>query len=338
MAIFSPPEFPPFKPARGLRSGHLQTLFSRAVQPHLPVIFQRRRLDTPDGDFLDLDFPEIPGFLPPPDAPLVLLLHGLEGSARARYGVETYIQLARSGCRAVGMNFRSCSGEMNRTARFYHAGATADVKYIYAWLETEFPGVPKGMIGFSLGANILLKLLGEWGTAAPASLRGAAAVSPPFDLLRNSFKMMRGLNRLYSAFFLRELFGKVRLKADLLAERVDLARVYSARSIREFDDLLTAPLNGFAGADDYYYRNSSRHFLPQITMPTLLIRALDDPLFEIDDIPHDIIGRNPHLLPLLSAHGGHVAFIHGRPGAYGRWAETQAARFFSALLRPNPAP
>lgn len=231
------------------------------------IVFQRRRIDTPDGDFLDLDFPEVAGHLPAKDAPIVLLLHGLEGNARRSYACETYQHLARLGIRSVGLNYRSCSGEINRTARFYHSGATDDVALALAALAEWFPHSKRGLIGFSLGANLTLKFVGEQGANGQGWVDTAVAVSPPFDMAKSSDLLARGFNRLYVQYFLQTLRPKIRAKADLLEPVIDVEKLLAARTFREFDDAGTAPLGGFRDADDYYDKCSTAQFLPAIRFP-----------------------------------------------------------------------
>src|SRR5688572_16434747 len=151
-----------FRPAWWLPGPHAQTIAGRLLRRFALPRFERERVDLPDGDFVDLDFPAFAG---PPEAPVVLVTHGLEGSARRGYAINTYRELAMRGMRAVGLNFRSCSGEPNRNARFYHSGDTADALFVLRLLAERYPGVPRGAIGFSLGGNVLLKLLGELGDA-----------------------------------------------------------------------------------------------------------------------------------------------------------------------------
>lgn len=328
----------PFQPARAWANPHVQTALVNRLRPTDGVRFSRVRLNTPDGDFINLDFADVEGVplsgMHPQSAPLVLLLHGLEGSARRGYACETYRQLARRGIRAVGMNFRSCGGEINRTARLYHAGATDDVALVVNWLERLYPGVPKGLVGFSLGANVALKYLGEQGDATP--LAAAAAVSPPFDMLAGAGVMEQGSGRVYARRFLRDLQRKTLRHARLLGERVDLARVMAARTLRDFDDAVTAPLHGFRDAIDYYERCSSGRFLPAIRVPTLLLRALDDPFFAVD-VPETAVANNPALISGITPQGGHVAFGVGPvPWRFSYWAERQAARFLATFLRTNP--
>jgi hypothetical protein len=296
------------------------------------IIFQRRRIDTPDGDFIDLDFPEVAGVLPPKDAPIVLLLHGLEGNARRSYACETYHRLARLGIRSVGMNYRSCSGEINRTARFYHSGATDDVALVIARLAEWFPSSRRGLIGFSLGANLALKFVGEQGIEGSSWVDTAVAVSPPFDMAKSSDLLTHGFNRLYVHYFLQTLRPKIRVKAALLEPLADVEKMLAARTFRDFDNVGTAPLGGFRDADDYYQKCSTAQFLPHIHVPTLVLRALDDPLFAPDDVPYELIEANPCLTAGITPQGGHMGFVAGQPGQFNCWAEQEATRFLAAHL------
>lgn len=322
-----------FTPSWGLHNPHIQSILANGLRPQNGVVFRRQRLDTPDGDFVDLDFADVIGADWADlgdDAPIVLLLHGLEGSARRGYAHETYKQLAARGIRAVGLNFRSCSGEMNRTAHLYHAGATDDVALVMDWLENYFPGASKGLIGFSLGGNVLLKYLGERGEAVRERAATAVAVSPPFDMVAGSQAFNHGPGRLYAHLFLRTLKEKTRAHASLLAGKIDVERVLRAQSVAEFDDALTAPLHGFRDAQDYYIQCGSGRFLSGIGVPTLLLRALDDPFFG-DDLGLVAQATNPCLVPGFTAHGGHVGFLESL-NSRRFWAERQAARFLAHYL------
>ncbi len=310
----------------------MQTVFGRMMRRKSGIVFQRRRIETPDGDFIDLDFPEVAGCLLPKAAPIVLLLHGLEGNARRSYACETYHRLARLGIRSVGMNYRSCSGEINRTARFYHSGATDDVALVLARLADWFPDSRRGLIGFSLGANLTLKFVGEQGMGKDAWVETAVAVSPPFDMAKSSDLLGHGINRLYVHYFLATLRPKIRAKAALLEPLVDVEKLLSARTFRDFDNAGTAPLNGFHDADDYYEQCSTAQFLPRIRVPTLLLRALDDPLYAPDDVPYDTIQANPCLTAGITTQGGHMGFVEGQPGQFNCWAEQEATRFLAAHL------
>jgi hypothetical protein len=324
----------PFVPAAGFRNAHAQTVAGGLLRRHNGVSFSRVRLDTPDGDFVDVDLAEVNGRSPfntPSHTPIVLLLHGLEGSARRGYACETYRQLAQQGIRAVGLNYRSCSGEMNKTTRFYHAGATDDVDLVTNWLAKSFPDAPIGLVGFSLGANLLLKYLGECGKNSLVS--AAVAVSPPFDLALGAKALANGNGRIYVPRFIKSLREKVMAKQAQLAPLVDVSRIHQVRTLHQFDDWFTAPLHGFQNADDYYRQNSSAQYMPAIATPTLLLRADDDPFFDQCDIPYQVINQNPYLLAGFSPHGGHVGFMGGHwPLAPVWWAERQAARFMAHFL------
>ncbi len=325
-------ELAPFVPSKWLPGGHTQTVFGRMMRRKFGIIFQRRRLETPDGDFIDLDFPEVAGYLLPDNAPMVLLLHGLEGNARRSYARETYYRLAQLGIRSVGMNYRSCSGEINRVARFYHSGATDDVELALQTLAEWFPHSKRGLIGFSLGANLTLKFVGERGAEARDWVDTAVAISPPFDMKKSSDLLARGIARLYVRYFLHSLRPKVRAKAELLRPLVDVEKLLAARTFREFDECGTAPLGGFHDADDYYAQCSTAQFLPAIRVPTLVLRALDDPLFASDDVPYDVFTANPYLTAGITPKGGHMGFIAGYPRAFTCWAEQEAARFLAVKL------
>ncbi len=328
----------PFRPAWWLPGPHAQTIAGRYVRPPHGVHYRRERIETPDGDFLDLDFATVDGAPAPADgAPLCLVVHGLEGSAGSSYVLETCRALAQHGIRAVAMNFRSCSGELNRTARFYHAGDTVDLAFVLDRLAARNPSVTLLGVGFSLGANQLLKYLGEQGDAS--RVRAAVAVSVPYDLGRGADKLWASfMGRAYTRHFVGRLVGKYRHKREatgglLPGPELEVERILRSRSFREFDDALTARLHGFRDADDYYTTSSSARFLHAVRVPTLLVQALDDPFVDEAALPQDAIDGNPCLLRAFVPHGGHVGFIAGPPHRPWFWAEREAARFLAAQVR-----
>lgn len=323
----------PFVPAGWLPGAHAQTVAGRYLRPKTGVRYRRERIDTPDGDFVDLDFAFVPGAADPPaeDSPIALVVHGLEGSTNSGYVRETCRRLWDRGIRAVALNFRSCSGEPNRLARFYHAGDTGDVAHVLDLLAERNPGVPLAAVGFSLGANVLLKYLGERGDAA--RVRAAAGVSIPFDLSAGADHLWSTpMGRVYTGIFVRSLQARFRQKQHLIGDACDAGRVLSARSFREFDDAATARLHGFTGVDDYYGRSSCAQFLPRIRVPTLIVHAEDDPFVPADAIPREALRANPCLTAAITTHGGHVGFIAGPPWRPAFWAEAEAARFLSVCL------
>lgn len=294
---------------------------------------RRERVTTPDGDFLDLDWvvdrhggTASSG----PHRAVVVVLHGLEGSARSGYALEAYRQLSARRIEAVGLNFRSCSGELNRGQRLYHSGETEDLRFVVRLLRARFPSAPIGALGFSLGGNVLLKYLGEEGEQG--EVRAAAAVSVPYDLAAGAAHMERGLARVYVWRLLRSLQRKVRARAQDLGDRVDVPRALRARTFWEFDDAATAPLHGFRDADDYYARSSSAGFLARVTVPTLLIHADDDPFLPAAAIPRSSVDANPCLAGVFTRWGGHVGFVAGSPWSRCYWAESRGAQFLAGQL------
>ncbi len=270
---------------------------------------------------------------PAPDgaAPILLVLHGLEGSTRSHYVGGLLDGARRRGWRGVALNFRSCSGELNRLPRFYHSGDTGDLDAVVALLAARHPGTPLGAVGVSLGGNVLLKWLGEMGAAAP--LRAAAAISVPFDLAACARVLDRGWPRLlYTSNFMRSLRAKVRAKARAYPGFVDVAAALRARTFAEYDEIVTAPLGGFTGAGDYWTRSSSGPYLARIRLPTMVINARDDPFVPAGTLP-DPAALPPYVTVDFPARGGHAAFIDGRwPWRAGSWAERRALEFVGARI------
>jgi hypothetical protein len=334
-------------PAWWLPGPHCQTVGARWTRPRGGAWLTRERIDLPDGDFLDLDWPASPASADPSRA-VVVVLHGLEGSARSGYALETYRQLGRHGLAAVGLNFRSCSGELNRGRRLYHSGETEDLRYVLALLRRQYPGARIGAVGFSVGGNVLLKYLGEEGQKGQIGQEGqrvpggpvdaAVAVSVPYDLAASAEFTEHGVARLYVHRLLRSLRAKVRARQAELGARIDARRALAARTFREFDDAATAPLHGFRDADDYYARSSSAAFLHSIAAETLLIHADDDPFLPPSVIPRDAVAANPSLRSAFVRRGGHVGFVSGPPWRRRYWAESRAAGFLAdRLVLPRAA-
>lgn len=282
--------------------------------------YRRERLETPDGDFLDLDWigDGRPAQALPrtasdrrDDSPLVVLFHGLEGSSASHYARALMHAVAERGWRGVVVHFRGCSGEPNRLARAYHSGDSAEIAWVLDTLGRRHARLCA--VGVSLGGNALLKYLGEYG--AQARPLAAAAVSVPYDLAAANRMLSRGIGRLYARHFLRSLIPCSLNKAQRFPDHPgytapDLIR--AARTLRDFDSAVTAPLHGFRDADDYYTRSSSAQYLPGIAVPTLLLHAANDPFLPAAAIPAP--GRLPACMRLeVSPHGGHVGFVSGGP-------------------------
>ncbi len=318
----------PFKPAWWFPGPHAQTLGARLLRPKRGLPSRRERWTTVDDDFLDLEFVEGPGLR---DDALVVLLHGLEGSTGSGYMLELARRLAGNGVASVGLNFRSCSGELNRGRRLYHSGETSDLGWVVDRLREQKPGRRLAAVGVSLGGNVLLKYLGERGSSA--ALTAAAAWSVPFDLAAGARFMERGFARHYVGRLLRSLKAKVRAREPEIGRFLDLDGTLKARTFWEFDDAATAPLHGFAGAADYYHRSSSAGFIAAISVPTLIVHSRDDPFLPADAIPEAAMEANPAVTPLISNRGGHVGFVAGGvPFAPFFWAEDRIARWLADRL------
>jgi predicted alpha/beta-fold hydrolase len=319
----------PFTPARWASSPHAQTLGARVLRSGTVPPLSRRRWDTPDDDFLDLDVGSVPG----EERGVVLVIHGLEGSSRRRYVLSACRELLDRGIIPVALNLRGCSGEPNRRPRMYHSGETGDLAFVLGRLREAYPGRALGAWGFSLGGNALLKLLGELSDGGGALLDAAVAVSVPFDLAAGSAFLERSfMGGLYTRYFLRSLKRKVRVKAALLADVIDTDRALKARTLREFDDVATAPLHGFRSAEHYYGMASSGRYLEGVRVPTLVVHSVDDPFLPSEAIPRSALRANPSLRTQLTRRGGHVGFLEGTPLRPRFWAEAEGARFLAERL------
>lgn len=308
-----------FKPAWWLPEGHTQTLW-RKLTAKDTVLHRRERLELADGDFIDIDWCEgfsVNGQQPEASSGIVVLIHGLGGCSSSPYIIALQNCLAGKGKRSVAMNFRGCSGEPNNLARAYHSGVSEDLNEVFIKLRTAFPDEEFMFVGYSLGANVLLKWLGE--REHDHQITKAVAVSTPFRLDECSKAMLRGTSRFYGSYFVNFLRNEFNSKMDdftkrglgkqskILASLGDLDRI---NSLWEFDDLVTAPLHGFKNADDYYDKSSSAQFLGQINTDTLLIQSKNDPLIPASALP-SAQSLSPCVKMELSGKGGHVGFISG---------------------------
>ena len=316
-----------FDPPWWLPGGHAQTIWPLARSGALPA-YHRERLDTPDGDFIDLDW--LPDAADGVDAPLLVLLHGLEGSSRSHYARSLMRAAEARGWRGVVVHFRGCSGEPNRLARAYHSGDTAEIDWILRQLAPRAGAAPLFAAGVSLGGNALLKWLGEHEGDAAARVAGAAAVCPPLDLTLSGHALGHGFNRLYTRHFLTTLKRKALVKLARHPALFDAARMRTATTLYEFDELYTGPVHGFAGAGDYWRRASSKPWLGGIRVPTLLLCAANDPFVPPAAMPgaHELSPRVQFECP---AAGGHVGFLTGRCPGHLDWLPARLLRHFERL-------
>ena len=295
---------------------------------------------TPDDDTLELRRLDRPAGAPA-STPHLVFLHGLEGGVHSHYVANLFAEAAHRRWSADLVIFRGCAGEVNRARRFYHSGETSDFDFALRRIVAERPDAPIGLAGVSLGGNVLLKWLGErTNDEIPASVRGAVAVSVPFDLARGCRYLSRGFSHVYERFFLRSLVAKARQKLVRHPDLFDSAALDRVRTLWEFDDVVTAPVHGFRDALDYYTQSSSIHYLSRVRVPTLLLSAVDDPFLPPDvlDEVRSIARANPSLEVEFVRRGGHVGFVSGRvPWRQVYYAEWRVGDFLArqfADVRP----
>jgi len=360
-----PEGYPPFHPRRWLSNGHLQTI----VGNFLP---RTNSLPDPVAQLVEVS-PARPAqstsksatpsraqmptriasqvlcechWQPPSERatrPTVIILHGLEGSSRSQYVVGNANKLWQAGCNVIRMNMRNCGGrnyEMARlTPTLYHSGLSSDVDRVMRFfLETQ--GLQSiALLGYSMGGNLVLKLAGDLANNAPPQLRCVVGVSPAVDLAQSADALHHLSNRLYERRFLRALLKRFRRKAVLFPRAFDPQVASNITSLREFDDRITALYSGFRDADDYYLRAAASRVLHSITIPALILHALDDPFIRFTPETRAAIESNPNITLLETAHGGHCAFLadpNPSIGDDGYWAEQTALRFILANAATHP--
>ncbi len=313
--------FPDYRAPRWLAGAHAQTIWPRFNPGPLPV-YRRERWDTPDGDFIDLDW--IDG---PPGAPLLVLFHGLEGSSRSHYAraIMRAVRARRWG--GVVPHFRGCSGEPNLLPRAYHSGDSDEIDWVLRRLHALHPQRPLYAAGISLGGNALAKWAGERGEDAGRVVRAIAAICAPLDLAVAGRALERGFNRVYTEYFLRTLRPNALAKLARFPGIADRGRILRARTLYEFDDAVTAPLHGFRSADDYWQRASSKPHLHGIRVPALLLNAQNDPFLPGHALPdaHQVASQ---VLREYPSQGGHVGFVSGRPPGHLDWLPARLIAFF----------
>jgi len=290
-----------YSPGWLYRNPHASTMIPSTLRKVLAVSYARQRLELADGDFLDLDWSRTGA------ARVVVICHGLEGSAERPYVRGMVRAFHGGGWDAAAMNFRGCSGEANRLARSYHSGATEDLRAVLdAVREAGYQDIV--LVGLSLGGNLILKYLGEDPVAVLPEVRAAVTVSVPVDLADCSHALVQPGNRLYHVRFLKKLRRKIRTKAALMPEHLDASPLKAVRNIIDFDDRFTAPLHGFRDATEYYCRNSCRNWLDQIQVPALLLTATNDPILGPRCYPREAATASRYFHLEETAWGGHVGF------------------------------
>ncbi len=308
------------------RNPHFQTIWPTLFRYRPKPSYSRERIELRDGDFIDIDWCGDHN----PDTPVALLFHGLEGSSNSQYIRGMVKSLVSHGWCCAAVNFRGCSGEINRLPRSYHSGATEDINEIISLLSERHPDSSLHAIGFSLGGNVLLKWCAETGRQNPLS--SVIAVSVPYQLAVASATLdgKSFFSRLYRWRLLRSLKIKTLKKIQHGILEQDAAEIQRIQRLYDFDKLVTAPLHGYESADDYYKRASSYPHLDKIQVPTLLLHAEDDPFMNNSVIPE--ITDEMHNITLdLSPNGGHVGFFQPAMNNGSFWLEERISIYLNSM-------
>jgi predicted alpha/beta-fold hydrolase len=329
----------PFVPRRFLRNGHLQTIAGNFLprSNHLPAPVPELVEVSPASESQISSRVLCQCHWQPAEVrrqrPAVILVHGLEGSSDSQYIVGNANKFWRAGASVIRMNMRNCGGTEQLTPTLYHSGLSADVGAVMRFFLQREQLASLALVGYSMGGNLVLKLAGELGTDAPRELRSVVGVSPAIDLGPSATALHRPQNRLYERRFLRNLIRRFRRKVRLFPRAFDPNRATGLRSLREFDDRITALYSGFASADDYYFRAAAARVVDRIAVPTLVLYAVDDPFVHITPATLAKLKANPHITFLQTGRGGHCAFLappDSPNGDDGYWAETTLLRFVLA--------
>ncbi|MFD2165414.1 hydrolase [Thalassotalea euphylliae] len=317
-----------FKPAWWLPSAHLQTILAKYLKKSQHVSLLTQTLDTPDGDFIDIAWTEIPNSKS--TKPIVVILHGLAGSADSHYAKGMLDQIKRKGWIGALMHFRGCSGRPNRMAQSYHSGDTRDIRFFSEWLAAQYPNAPRAAMGFSLGGNVLTKYLAE---APDSGYKAGAVICAPLDLTSCSHRIGKGSSKIYQKYLVDMLkeatFEKIEqsLLPDICPQKLaDVTKLW------DFDHMVTAPINGFDSAAHYYQQASGKPVMKEIKQPCLFIHAADDPFLDHQHIvPSEPLPK--HLTFEVSTKGGHVGFVSGKnPFKPEYWLEQRVPEFFEQHL------
>ncbi|PCH67251.1 MAG: alpha/beta hydrolase [Bacteroidetes bacterium] len=290
-----------YKPNWLFKNPHVNTIWSNKLRKVVLLEYQRKRLTTPDGDFIDIDT------ILQENSTAVILIHGLEGNSDSNYIKRLASTLLQNGFDIFSVNLRGCSGEPNLVRGYYNSGRTEDLLLVIQHLENQYNYNAINIAGFSLGGNLTLKYLGETGNT---SINRAVAISVPCDLKSSSLQLEKGFNKIYNYRFVRSLQEKILPKVEQFPDfGLTHQQLKSVKTLYEFDDLYTGPYHNYKNADDYYQKCSSKQFIQDIQTPTLLINALDDPFLPPQCYPFDEAKQNPNFYLEVPKYGGHVGFM-----------------------------
>ena len=318
-----------FTPIPGLSNAHIQTLLPRLLRRHPLFNAYWQRLELPDGDFVDLAWSENPNTAG--KKPLFILFHGLEGSFESPYANGLLSAAKEQGWLGVMMHFRGCSDVPNRLEKAYHSGETEDARFFLETIHDRFPNRVKVATGVSLGGNMLVNYLAKYNSNT--LLNAATIISAPLDLSACSERIQQGFSRVYQGYLLRSLKTNSIKKLNSTRKHIvglDKDMIAAIPDLLQFDNLITAPLNGYADAQDYYQQCSGLQFLNDINIPTRIIHAKDDPFMTTAVIPTHPLPNCVHYQ--LTEHGGHVGFINGSMTKPNFWLEDTINRWFQTVV------
>lgn len=324
-----------FVPYKGLDGGHRMTLYTWVKPryfPNLPHPIRRYFDVSPDARVLA----HCHWQTNPPLHPTLIALHGLEGSSKAHYMRGLADKASRLGFNVVLLNQRNCGDTEHLSQGLYHSGLSADPAAVIKELIEVDRLNAIGIVGYSLGGNVGIKLAGDYGAQPPAPLRAICAVSPTMDLGRCVDALERRENRIYEWNFVRNLKKRMRRKGRALPGLFDLRQLKHVKTVREFDEMYTAPHHGFSDAADYYHRASSLRVVDKITIPTLILSAADDPFVPHEQFSDKALSNNPHITTLVTDYGGHCGFYTSPNTSFdGYWAEQTALNFILERVRES---
>jgi len=324
----------PFRPRRPFINGHAQTIAGNFLPRHSALPPAEDRLFNVEPGVQVLC--QCHWQAQRETAMTVVIVHGLEGSSDSQYVIGTGGKAWAAGMNVVRMNMRNCGDTEHLGPTLYNSSMSADVGAIAKTLISE-DGLQKlALVGYSMGGNLVLKLLGEWGGEAPPEVKAGVGVSPAMDLAPSADALHNPANRIYEWKFLQGLRRRMRRKAALYPERYDVRHLRGMRSLRDFDDQITARYSGFRDAQDYYTRAAAARVVDGIAVPTLILHSLDDPFIRVSPQTREKLLRNSNITYIETAHGGHCAFLADANGYDGRWAERQGISFLQRVERGEP--
>jgi len=310
-----------FKPNFVLRNKHVNTLY-RFLFSRTKVNFNRKRIETNDNDFIDLDFSKVNS------DNIVIIIHGLEGSSSSNYMQTITETLNKANIDVVAFNMRGCSGEPNKLLSSYHSGKTEDLLSVIQFLEKNYNYHQIHIVGYSLGGNLTIKFMGEFANKMPKSVFSAVGISVPCDLKGSVEAISKAENKIYMNGFLKTLKEKAKQKSEQFPKANISARdIDKANNFYVFDDLFTGPINGFVDANDYWKKSSCKQFIKDINLPTMLISAKDDPFLNEACYPVKESIANDYFTFIQTEYGGHLGFVSGFRLKKQRWIENKILDF-----------